>query len=178
MRFASFAVTTFLLLGACGSAPPSQTKIIGSSPAAANDLVMLALPSVSGAQAAAIMHERHEGMESMGKAFKVLHRSMDPASPDLAATRAAAGDIAKYAKASSSWFPAGTGPDVGKTGAKPDIWKNPQDFSAKLASFQSAAQKFYAAAVAGDPARLKASGDDLAGTCKACHDKYRTEMHH
>jgi cytochrome c556 len=103
---------------------------------------------------------------------------MDPASPDLTATRTAAGDIATKAKASSSWFPAGTGPEAGKTGAKPDIWKNPQDFSAKLAAFQSSAEKFYAAALAGDPARLKASGNDLAGTCKACHDKYRMEMHH
>ena len=30
----------------------------------------------------------------------------------------------------------------------------------------------------GDVNAMKARYADLAGTCKACHDKYRTDMHH
>jgi cytochrome c556 len=80
-----------------------------------------------------------------------------------------------------NWFPAGTGPEVGKTGAKPEIWQGSAiqpDFIAKLAVEQKAAQAFSAAAAGGDAPTIAARFSDLGRTCKACHDKYRTDMHH
>jgi cytochrome c556 len=133
---------------------------------------------VSGPTAAQVMHERHEGMETIGKNFKAIHRELEASSPNVATVRASASTIANLSKKASGWFPAGTGPDVGKTGAKPEIWQNPKDFAAKLISFQKAAQDFSAAAAGNDPDGLKARFADFAGTCKVCHDKYRTEMHH
>ena len=137
-----------------------------------------AVTKVSGAKSAQVMHERHEGMETIGKAFKALHREFDSSSPSAPTVRASAAQMANLAKRSSGWFPAGTGPDIGKTGAKSEIWQNPQDFSAKLSAFQKAALVFNAAAASGDMSAAKARYADLGGTCKACHDKYRTEMHH
>jgi cytochrome c556 len=133
---------------------------------------------VTGAKAAQVMHERHEGMENIGKAFKTLHREFDSSAPSAPTVRASAAQIAGLAKRSSGWFPAGTGPDVAKTGAKPEIWQNWQDFAAKLSAFQKSAQVFNAAAANGDMNAAKARYADLGGTCKACHDKYRMEMHH
>jgi cytochrome c556 len=151
-------------------------------PIAFASIALLAAASVtakvSGAQAAQAMHERHEGMETIGKAFKTLHREFDSASPSVPTIRASAAQTAALAKQSSRWFPAGTGPERGKTGAKSEIWQNPQDFAAKLSAFQKAAQLFNAAAASGDMNAAKARYADLGGTCKACHDKYRTEMHH
>jgi cytochrome c556 len=137
-----------------------------------------AVTKVSGAKAAQVMHERHEGMETIGKAFKALRREFDSSSPSVPTVRASAVQMANLAKRSSGWFPAGTGPDIKKTGAKSEIWQNPQDFSAKLSAFQKAALVFNAAAASGDMNTAKARYGDLGGTCKACHDKYRTEMHH
>lgn len=125
-----------------------------------------------------IMHERHEGMEAVGKANKVLRREATAASPNLAAVRTAAGKITKLAGQSAKWFPSGTGPDVGKTGAKPEIWQKPADFSARMRDFQGAAKALNAAAAKGDVAGIKARYADLGKTCKACHDTYRSEMHH
>jgi cytochrome c556 len=133
---------------------------------------------VSGAQAAQAMHERHEGMETIGKAFKTLHREFDSSAPSLATVKASAAQIAALSRQSSRWYPAGSGPEAGKTGAKSEIWQNPQDFAAKLSGFQKSAQLFNAAAAQGDMNAAKARYADLGGTCKACHDKYRTEMHH
>jgi cytochrome c556 len=133
---------------------------------------------VSGPAAAQVMHERHEGMETIGKNFKALHRELEASSPNVATVRASASTIANLSKKASGWFPAGTGPDIGKTGAKPEIWQNPEDFAAKLAAFQKAAQAYNAIAAGGDVSAMKAGFANLAGTCKACHDKYRTEMHH
>jgi cytochrome c556 len=133
---------------------------------------------VTGVAAAHVMHERHEGMETIGKNFKALHREFDSASPFAPAVRSGASQIAALSTRASGWFPAGTGPEVGKTGAKPEIWQNPQDFNAKLSAFQKAALAFQTAASGNDMNSAKARYSDLGGTCKACHDKYRTEMHH
>jgi cytochrome c556 len=117
-------------------------------------------------------------METIGKAFKVLHRELASSSPFAPTVKSSAAQLATLAKQSSHWFPAGTGPEAGKTGARPEIWQTPQDFAAKLGTFQRAALAFNAAAASGDMNAAKARYADLGGTCKACHDKYRTEMHH
>jgi cytochrome c556 len=124
------------------------------------------------------MHERHEGMESIGKSTKAIKRALDASPPDLATVRTGAAQIADLAGKAPGWFPQGTGPDVGKTGAKPEIWQDPKDFASKLHNFQVAAAAFNQAAKSGDAAAVKAKFGDLGGTCKACHDKYRSEMHH
>ena len=138
----------------------------------------IALAALPKNQALAIMHARHEGMESIGKATKTINRELQGSSPDLTLVRLSAGQIAKLSRQASHWFPRGTGPELGKTGAKPEIWKDPKDFVAKLAAFQRSAQTFNATAAGNDVGTIKARFGDMAGACKSCHDKYRSEMHH
>jgi len=184
MRVALLAIP-MALLTACGGAETSQANNgqanIGNSASPAttsNGMAMVAVPKVSAAQAMRIMHERHEGMETVGKNFKAIHRELDAGSPDVAVIRSSAKSIADLSRKASAWFPQGTGPDVGKTGAKPEIWQNWPDFVAKNRAFQQSARAFKAIAAKGDMTAAKASYADLAGTCKACHEKYRMEMHH
>jgi cytochrome c556 len=183
MRAALFAIP-MMLLSACGGPETSQANNgqanisnSASPPATANAMVLLAAAPTK-AQALAIMHERHEGMETIGKANKALHRELTAASPDLGVIRASAAKIAELSQKASGWFPKGTGPELGKTGAKPEIWQNPEDFTAKLHNFQVAAEAFNAAAASGDLNAIKSHAGDLGQGCKACHDKYRSEMHH
>ena len=150
---------------------------------AAAALVSLAAASVAFAalpknKALAIMHERHEGMEKIGDTNKLLRREITSSSPFMPAIQSGAATIAGLSVRANGWFPKGTGPELGKTGAKPEIWQKPQDFAAKLHGFQAAAQAFNAAARSGDMAAIKARYADLGGSCKACHDSYRAEMHH
>lgn len=175
-------VAAFALLAACGGQRTSQAT--SAQVSTGNDLT-IGTSAVSNLQlrlslgdATKIMHARHEGMETIGKDFKVLHREFDSPSPDLALIRTAAGQIAGLSGEASGWFPAGTGPEVGKTGAKPEIWADPHDFSEKLGAFQHAAATFSAATTRNDVEAMKTRYADLGGTCKACHDKYRMEMHH
>ena len=97
---------------------------------------------------------------------------------DMAVIKASAAKIADLSGKASDWFQAGTGPDIGKTGAKPAIWQHPGDFTAKLTAFQRAAKTFASVSAGGDAAAAKAAYGDLGKTCKACHDTYRSEMHH
>ena len=138
----------------------------------------LALAALPGPKALAIMHERHEGMETIGKNFKALHRELDASAPSLTNIRASARNIQALSAKASHWFPHGTGPELGKTGAKPEIWQNPQDFVVKMRDFQAEARAFDAAARGNDLALIRAQSGDLGQTCKACHDKYRSDMHH
>ena len=125
-----------------------------------------------------VMHARHEGMESIGKANKAIGRELRGDSPDLTVVRLSAGQIARLSRQASGWFPKGSGPELGKTGAKPEIWQDPKDFAAKVHNFQVAAQAFNKAAAGNDLNATKARFADLGGACKACHDKYRAEMKH
>jgi len=167
IAFASVAIV------ACGAAAISEAR---TSQAAAP--VAAAPAKVSGAEAAAIMKARHDGMESMGKDLKTLHRDLDSDDPNVGEIRSAAADIYKNSKAAANWFPAGTGPEAGKTAAKPEIWQNSQDFAVRLGVLQHYADQFYKAAITGDVGTLKANEDTLSGACKACHDRYRAEEKH
>ena len=175
------------LLAACGGPETSQANNSAANisndaqpeaTANASNAMVLLTPVTNKEQALKIMHERHEGMEAVGKNTKTLKRELQGSAPNLATVRQSAAAMADLSKKASGWFPKGTGPDVGKTGAKPEIWQNGKDFSAKLAAFQKAAQALNAAARGSDVGAMKDRFADLGGTCKACHDKYRAEMKH
>jgi len=138
----------------------------------------VALGALPKPKALAIMHERHEGMETIGKNFKALHRELDASSPNLGTIRTSARNIQALSAKASHWFQRGTGPELGKTGAKPGIWGNPQDFVVKMRDFQAQARAFAAASRSNDLELIRAQSSDLGQTCKACHDKYRSDMHH
>jgi cytochrome c556 len=186
MRIAFLTLAASLvLLGGCGGPQTSQANNAQANISNDSRDVNQATGSnmqarLSLGDAAKVMHDRHEGMETIGKNFKVLNRELNGSSPDLAAVRASAATIKQLAHDASGWFPEGTGPEIGKTGAKADIWlpQNKADFAAKLHNFQIAAPAFNAAAAGNDVGAIKTRFAELAGTCKACHDKYRMDMHH
>ena len=131
--------------------------------------------SIGKAKALRVMHERHEGMEVIGKANKALRGELEASAPDRATIRASAARIATLSRKIPRWFPKGTGPDVGKTEAKAGIWQKPEDFKAKAAGFARAARAFQAAARGGDLNAIRTAQGDLGKSCKACHDLYRED---
>ena len=181
MRIALFAATaTLAFLTACdvqGDAEVANgANAAANATATANAAAATRSPlgePVSGEQAKKLMHDRHEGMEDIGDAFKVISREMKAAAPNLGAVRENASVMTRLAPQASGWFPPGTDPTVGKTRAKAEVWQKPEDFAAKMRVFQQAAQAFNAAAQGGDAAAMKAAHGDLGKSCKACHDPYR-----
>jgi cytochrome c556 len=173
------AFASVSLLGACQKAEqsPANNEVASTAPAAPEAPAVPAAP-VTSEQAQTLFHERHEGMETIGKNNKKIRQTLESSSPDLAVIRSSAATVAELAGKSSGWFPAGTGQDVlHKTRALPAIWEKPEDFAAKDRNLQEAAQALKAAADSGDLNAIKARFDDLGKTCKACHDNYRAEEH-
>ncbi|HEU4662740.1 MAG TPA: cytochrome c [Dokdonella sp.] len=71
-------------------------------------------------------------------------------------------------------FPEGS--DTGATtDAKPEIWKNMDDFKAKMNDLVEQSKRLAEVAKSGDEAKMKEQFKQTAGACKACHDKYRSE---
>lgn len=67
------------------------------------------------------------------------------------------------------------GSDKGTTRAKPEIWTNKDDFTAKLEDLHKALASLQQATASGD---RKAIGEQVAAAgkaCKSCHDDYKAE---
>ena len=176
---AGFAV---LLLAACNSSnnasePLAEANSSGAEASAAveNAVQQSNATPLEKQQALALMKERHEGYEKIGDAMKLVSRELKAESPNLAQVRTGAGTIAELAPKVPGWFPAGTGPDVGKTEARAEIWQKPEDFAAKAQDFRQAALAFNAAAGGPDLAGIRSAHRNLGKSCKGCHDLYREE---
>jgi cytochrome c556 len=176
------AAVAVLLLAACGSSGDgeealAQANASGNEAGAAieNKVEASNATPLQKEQALALMEERHENYEKIGDAMKGISRELKGDSPDLGKVRAGAATIAQLAPQVPTWFPAGTGPDVGKTEARAEIWQKPEDFAAKAKAFQHAAAAFDAAAKGSDLAAIRSAQADLGKSCKGCHDLYREE---
>lgn len=178
-------VAAVALLGACqptgeGSANDAANTAEANKAAAQGipEEAIIALPTTPPASREAalkVMHDRHENYEKMGDAMKLVTRQLKGETPDPVAIRAGARTIATFAPQIPSWFPPGTGPDVGETEAKAEIWQKPEDFAVKAAAFNKAASEFYGAAQGTDIAAIRTAHGNLGKSCKACHDLYREE---
>lgn len=174
------ALATLSLLTACnqsddGNATLAEANATGAEAANAveNAIQEAAGSPLEKEQALKVMHDRHENYEKIGDAMKVIGRELKGDSPDLAQVRQNADVIATLAPQVKTWFPQGTGPDVGKTDAKAEIWQKPDDFEAKARDFETAAAAFKTAAAGNDVAAIRAAQGNLGKSCKACHDLYR-----
>ena len=67
------------------------------------------------------------------------------------------------------------GSEKGTTRAKADIWSNMDDFQSKLDDFRAAAATLTETAAGGDQAASRDQFIATGGTCKACHDEYKSK---
>lgn len=169
-------------LSACNQAADAgdvatQANATGNAASAAveNAVAQSSATPLQKEQALALMKKRHENYEQIGKANRAIRKAMEGSSPDLATIRQSAARIEQLASKAPTWFPAGTGPDVGKTEAKAEIWQQPKQFAAGMKDFQAAATAFNKVAQGNDLTKIKAAHANLGKTCKGCHDRFREE---
>jgi cytochrome c556 len=73
------------------------------------------------------------------------------------------------------WAAFGEGTDLGDTKAKPEIWKDSAKFKAAAEKMQLEAGKLAQAAQTGKEDAIKAAFSATGGSCKACHDDFRSK---
>lgn len=174
------ASAALALLAGCNSQADgnevlNEANASGNEASAAVENAVAAAPAtpLQKEQALALMKERHENYERIGKAMRAAKKGLD--SNDPSAVRTAAATINELAPQAATWFPAGTGPDVGKTEAKAEIWQQTEQFQKGMADFRQAATDFNQSAQGSDIEAMKAAHGKLGGTCKSCHERFRTE---
>lgn len=64
---------------------------------------------------------------------------------------------------------------AGKTRAKQEIWANWAEFEKLMQNLETKSAAFADVAKGGDLAKIKPAFGELTQTCKACHDKFRSE---
>jgi cytochrome c556 len=122
---------------------------------------------------------RHDHYHELGDAFKVIRDETKNDKPDVAKIKTAAKVVADAAAPAeqAKWFPAGSGPEAGKTQALPEIWSKPTEFKTAMKMFSDAAPKLQTAADSGDVAAIKTAFGEVGKTCKNCHDNFRAKEH-
>lgn len=174
------AVAVAALLSACGQEAAGDQ--VQADASASGNAATVAVENAVGQtvaaplqkeQALALMEQRHENYEQIGKAMRAAKKGLDGNDP--AAVRTAAATINELAPKAESWFPAGTGPDIGKTEAKAEIWQQPEQFATGMKDFRAAALAFSQSASGNDIEEMRAAHANLGKTCKSCHDRFREE---
>jgi cytochrome c556 len=174
--FGLVSVAAVIVVAACNreeqASAPSANNQSASNQSAAN---AASGSGNSGApvDVAALMHDRHENYEKMGRAMKGISTQLKSDAPVVADIQRHSAVIAGYAPQIPSWFPAGSGPEAGRTRAKAEIWADPETFRAAHARMLQATQQFDAAAKSGDLAAIRAALPALGSSCSNCHDKFR-----
>ena len=180
MKKLALAVAALLLVSGCGQSGEgnqllAEANASGNAAAAAvqNNVRKSGAAPLQKDQALALMKQRHENYEQIGKANRAAKKALETG--DIAAVRTAAATIAELAPKAQSWFPAGTGPEVGKTDAKAEIWRQPEQFAIGMQDFRDAAAAFERAAQGDDIEAMKAAQANLGKTCKSCHERFRED---
>ena len=136
-------------------------------------LIAFGATAAYAAQNLAVIKERKDQYETMGKSVKAPNKAFKGEAPfDLKAVKAALKVIQEKTAVLPKLFP-----DDSKTGgdteALPKIWENKADFEGRFKKLGDVAK----AAETGitDEVTFKAQWKDLMGNCSGCHKEYRQE---
>jgi cytochrome c556 len=119
------------------------------------------------------IHLRQSTMALIGYNFGILAAMAQDKRPyDKAEAERAAGIIPQLAALPGRFFGEGT-ENGGNTKAKPEIWKNMDDFRKKLEHMQHEVAMLPQAA--GDLGALRKQVGETGKACKSCHDDYKAK---
>ncbi|MFM7625646.1 MAG: c-type cytochrome [Gammaproteobacteria bacterium] len=146
--------------------------------AASTVIVALGLAAVAHAQqnrSAQQIKYRQAVYTVLGTQFGIMGGMAQGRTPWDAKAFATAADRAAFiATVAPDTFPPGS--DAGaRTEAKPEIWKNPEEFSRLMRDLQDKTRALAAAAKGGDQGAATAALGAAGQACKACHDKYKAD---
>ncbi|HJW96183.1 MAG TPA: cytochrome c [Thermoanaerobaculia bacterium] len=121
----------------------------------------------------AIVKYRQTSMKAMGahmSAISLVVKHQIASRADLAVHAEA---IAGLSRSVGEWFPAGTGPDKVKSGAKAEIWRQMPELKRDAARLERESAKLVELAKKKDTKAFDAQYIVVANTCDDCHDVFR-----
>lgn len=141
-------------------------------------LGLLSGAALSHGGATGIVKERMDVMSGIGKNMKAIGAMMKgEAEFDGAMISKKAAEISEHAKTFPAFFKEQF--EDKHTEASPAIWQKPEEFqkySDELVTYSM--QLSAEAAESKDPKMIQASFQQVAGTCKSCHEAFRIKKEH
>lgn len=120
----------------------------------------------------AAVEYRQGALAVMGHHYGLIGAMVNGKTPfDARAAQANADLVVTLARLPWSAFVQGS--DKGDTGARPEIWSQPDKFKAAAQRLQDATVKLADAARTGNPDALKTAFGATSQACKSCHDDFR-----
>lgn len=126
-----------------------------------------------------VVEQRQALMKEMGKQMGIINDFLEKGMGDATAAKAAADKIHADSMKIPDLFPQGTSLDdnVGKTGAKPDIWANFDNFKSAAAKLGELSEATSTAAASGDKTAIAdAFGNMGKNACGGCHQTFRKKL--
>jgi len=134
--------------------------------------------TVSAEDKLALVMARRDHMKAQSAAMETIKKYLE-GQTDQSAAQKSADDLVKLAHGLPDSFPTGTSTDdfPGKSGAKPVIWSEKDQFSAAEKSASTAAEKLQAAVKSGDKkAVAEQYGNTGKEACGNCHTTFRLKL--
>lgn len=157
----------------------SRKSWIAVSAACVLAIGILVVHSSRGAADSPVVQQRQALMKEMGKQMGIINDFLEKGAGDAAGAKSAADTIHTDAAKIPDLFPQGTSIDdnVGKTGAKPEIWANFDDFKAAAAKLAELSAATSTAAEGGDKTAIAdAFGSMGKNGCGGCHQTFRQKV--
>jgi cytochrome c556 len=134
-----------------------------------------AAPKRATKQQLAVIDARQVQMKQLGGAMKTLAAYVKGDGADLAQAGAAAALVSRAGATMPHLFPAGTAVGVGDSSTRASLWKERDQFAARVAQFQTAAAGLNAATARGDRAEVGQRLGAVGASCKSCHEKWQVK---
>jgi cytochrome c556 len=126
---------------------------------------------------AEIIKKRQDAMKANGGDMKAINEFLEKDVGTADDVKAKAASIKEHSALIVDLFPAGTGMDDGKTGAKKEIWEKPDEFKAAADSLGDLAGKLEVAAATGDKQEIADAFGALGKNgCGGCHQTFRQKL--
>lgn len=119
---------------------------------------------------------RKSMMEVTGYNFKMMAAMVKKEMPfDKAQFEKMASTVHTMSMLTQDGFPKGSDSLAGDTQAKDEVWSKPDEFNKDVVAFQKASGDLMVAAKSGDMSKIGPMFKETAGTCKKCHDGFRSK---
>lgn len=129
-----------------------------------------ALGFTASASFGGVIEDRQKLMRANGQTMKLLGAMAQGESPfDAAVVKEQAEAMAARYEAEKAMFPPGSDKGPPETYVKPEIWSDPDGFTALM---NEAIQTSLALAAVTDQAKLGEALGTVGNVCKNCHEKY------
>lgn len=136
-------------------------------------LLILTLPLLAADQPEAAIKYRSLVMKAMGAHMNAMSMVVKKQVSDRSRLAVDAEALRGLAAGLPALFPKGTGPDVARTAAKPDVWQRWPEFNAASKRLESETARLLQLARGKDAAAFDKQFEAVNAACNECHQQFR-----